>query len=121
MLTPGPAVVLHENLQYLKPLFGRGDEEYSKISNSVINTIADLVDCHPAVVMDCVSFYTMLYIKPPGRHIIQVCQTLSCSLNGADELVDYVTDKYKIKPGETASSMMFEDVDTKTYYHITQK
>ena len=37
MLTPGPAVVLHENLQYLKPLFGRGDDEYSKISNSVIS------------------------------------------------------------------------------------
>jgi cytidyltransferase-like protein len=42
MLTPGPAVVLHENLQYLKPLFGRGDDEYTKISQSVINWIKQL-------------------------------------------------------------------------------
>ena len=42
MLTPGPAVVLYENLQYLKPLFGRGDVEYEKISESVINWIKQL-------------------------------------------------------------------------------
>jgi len=31
MLTPGPAVVLYENLQYLKPMFGRGDDEYASM------------------------------------------------------------------------------------------
>ena len=81
--------------------------ENGYISGAVINTVADLVDCHPAVVMDCVSFYTMLYTKPQGRHIIQVCQTLSCSLNGADALVDHVTDKYGIKPGETTEDGRF--------------
>ena len=77
------------------------------ISNSVIDTIADLVDCPPAIVMDCVSFYTMLYTKPQGRHIIQVCQTLSCSLNGADSLVDHVSEKYEIEPGETTADDRF--------------
>ena len=42
MLTPGPAVILHENLQYLKPLFGRGDDEYASMSESVINWIKRL-------------------------------------------------------------------------------
>lgn len=42
MLTPGPAVVLHENLQYLKPLFGRGDDEYTSMSESVISWIKRL-------------------------------------------------------------------------------
>ena len=39
MLTPGPAVILHENLRYLKPLFGRGDNEYTSVSETVINWI----------------------------------------------------------------------------------
>ena len=77
------------------------------ISGSVIDTIADLVECHPAIIMDCVSFYTMFFTKPQGRHKIQVCQTLSCSLNGADALVDHVTDKYEIKPGETMANDRF--------------
>jgi len=89
------------------PLLHLAQLENGYISGAVINTVADLVDCHPAVVMDCVSFYTMLYTKPQGRHIIQVCQTLSCSLNGADALVDHVTDKYGIKPGETTEDGRF--------------
>ena len=89
------------------PLLHLAQLENGYISSVVINTVADLVDCHPAVVMDCVSFYTMLYTKPQGRNIIQVCQTLSCSLNGADALVDQVTDKYGIKPGETTEDGRF--------------
>ena len=89
------------------PLLHLAQSENLYISGAVINTVADLVDCQPAVVMDCVSFYTMLYTKPQGRHIIQVCQTLSCSLNGADAIVDHVTDKYGIKPGETTEDGRF--------------
>ena len=89
------------------PLLHLAQSEKAYISSSVINTVAHLVDCHPAVVMDCVSFYTMLYTKPYGRHIIQVCQTLSCSLNGADTLVDHMTGKYGIKPGETTTDERF--------------
>ena len=89
------------------PLLHLAQSQEGYISKSVIDSIAELVGCHPAVVMDCVSFYTMFYTKPQGRNIIQVCQTLSCSLNGADELVDYVTDKYKIKPGETTADDRF--------------
>ena len=89
------------------PLLHLAQSQEGYISKSVIDSIAELVDCHPAVVMDCVSFYTMFYTKPQGRHIIQVCQTLSCSLNGADALVDHVTDKYGIKPGETTEDGRF--------------
>jgi len=89
------------------PLLHLAQLENGYISGAMINTVADLVDCHPAVVMDCVSFYTMFYTKPQGRHIIQVCQTLSCSLNGADALVDHVTDKCGIKPGETTEDGRF--------------
>ena len=77
------------------------------ISGSVIDTIADLVECLPAIVMDCVSFYSMFFTKPQGRHKIQVCQTLSCSVNGADALVDHVTNKFSIKPGETTDDRRF--------------
>ena len=89
------------------PLLHLAQSEKGYISGTVINMVAGLVDCHPAVVMDCVSFYTMLYTKPQGRNIVQVCQTLSCSLNGGDALVDHVKDKYGIKPGETTKDNRF--------------
>tara|TARA_Y100000590_G_C15732439_1_gene1017503 strand:- start:1056 stop:2342 length:1287 start_codon:yes stop_codon:yes gene_type:complete len=42
MLTPGPAVVLHENLSSIKPLFGRGDIEYNEMYERVSNWIKHL-------------------------------------------------------------------------------
>jgi Serine-pyruvate aminotransferase/archaeal aspartate aminotransferase len=42
MLTPGPAVLLHENIQHLKPVFGRGDQEYLSIAESVSDWIRSL-------------------------------------------------------------------------------
>ena len=51
MLTPGPAAVLHENLQHIKPLFGRGDDEYTKIYESVNNWIKQISGQDEVVVM----------------------------------------------------------------------
>ncbi len=42
MLTPGPAVVLHENLMGLVPVFGRGDEEYQKVEKTVLSWVKNL-------------------------------------------------------------------------------
>jgi len=39
MLTPGPAVVLHENIKYLKPVFGRGDDEFTQMSEAVMDWV----------------------------------------------------------------------------------
>ena len=89
------------------PLLHLAQSQGGYISTGAIQVIADLVDCHPAIVMDCVSFYTMLYTKPKGQYKVQICQTLSCSLNGADDLVDHVESKYNIKPGETTEDKKF--------------
>jgi len=41
MLTPGPAVVLQENLAAIKPVFGRGDDEYQTMFDKVISWIKE--------------------------------------------------------------------------------
>ena len=89
------------------PLLHLAQSQEGYIPTGAINAIAELVDCHPAIFMDCVSFYTMFFTKPQGRHKIQVCQTLSCSVNGADALVDHVTNKFSINPGETTEDKKF--------------
>lgn len=53
------------------------------------------------------SFYTMLFKRPKGKHVIDVCRTLSCSLMGSDHLLDYLADKLNIREGETTSDGMF--------------
>lgn len=42
MLTPGPAAVLAQNLQNIKPIFGRGDDEYDNMSNAVTKWVKEI-------------------------------------------------------------------------------
>ena len=39
LFTPGPASLLYENISAIEPCFGRGDNQYQKIENSVLNKL----------------------------------------------------------------------------------
>ncbi|OQX52946.1 MAG: hypothetical protein B5M54_07950 [Candidatus Aminicenantes bacterium 4484_214] len=54
-----------------------------------------------------VTFYTMFLEKPIGRYHLQVCSNLSCTLAGANDILNYLIDKLKIKPGETTADGRF--------------
>jgi NADH-quinone oxidoreductase subunit E len=53
------------------------------------------------------SFYTMFYTQPVGEHIIQVCTNISCSLLGAEHIVDYISRKLSIGVGQTTPDGKF--------------
>jgi NADH-quinone oxidoreductase subunit E len=69
--------------------------------------VAGEMDLPIATVGAVASFYTMLYRKPMGRHLIQVCTNISCSLLGAGHLVEYISDRLGIRPGETTPDGLF--------------
>ena len=52
-----------------------------------------------AEVAGVVSFYTMFRTKPPGRHHIQVCRTLSCQIRGCREILGHLQQKLGIREG----------------------
>ena len=49
-----------------------------------------LTPTSPTWVASVASFYTMLRKEPAGHFLVQVCTNLSCSLLGAQTLVDYL-------------------------------
>ena len=53
------------------------------------------------------TFYTMFNLTPVGRHHLQVCRTLSCSLMGADRLFAHLEQKLGITHGETTADGRF--------------
>ena len=61
--------------------------------------VARRLDLPPAEVAGVVSFYTMFRTKPPGRHHIQVCRTLTCQIRGCRELVKHLEQKLGIQDG----------------------
>ncbi len=53
------------------------------------------------------TFYTMFNLQPIGRHHLQVCMTLSCSLMGADRLFRHLESRLGIGHGETTPDGRF--------------
>ena len=53
------------------------------------------------------SFYTMFNRKPVGRHLVQVCTNIACSLLGAEHLAEYIGRKLGIGVGETSVDGQF--------------
>jgi NADH-quinone oxidoreductase subunit E len=76
-------------------------EQQGFLTRNAMRHVAEAIGCTPADVEDVVSFYTMFYTRPVGRHVIQVCRTLSCALMGAERVTEQLTKTLGIKPGQT--------------------
>ena len=68
------------------PLLHLFQENFGYISEEAIDWIANKLELQPIHILELVTFYPMFRRKPPGKHHIRVCKTLSCALAGAEEL-----------------------------------
>ena len=77
------------------------------LSSEVMDYVAEVLNIKPIEVFEVASFYTMYNLKPVGKCTLEVCQTSSCWLNGAEDIVRYIEKKLSIKVGETTKDGMF--------------
>jgi NADH-quinone oxidoreductase E subunit len=82
-------------------------EEQGYVTEEAMGEIAVLLEQTPVQVYETATFYTMFSLQPVGKHVIQVCRTLSCALVGADGLVRYLEQTLGIKAGETTPDGLF--------------
>src|SRR5689334_6188135 len=66
------------------------------ITGHAMRYVAGLLGITPADVEDVVSYYTMFHTKPVGRFVLNVCRTLSCALNGAEQVTAALCDRLGI-------------------------
>ena len=77
------------------------------LSPETMDYVASILKIKPVEVFEVASFYTMYNLKPVGKCVLEVCQTSSCWLNGAEDIVKYIEKKLNIKVGETTKDGMF--------------
>jgi NADH-quinone oxidoreductase subunit E len=96
----------------LLPILHRVQKEEDYLSISSLEQVASLLALPPARVFGVVSFYPAFRTQQPGRHIFQVCTTLSCGLMGAGEVRACLQSRLGIEVGETTADGRFtlEDV-----------
>lgn len=82
-------------------------ELHGCLTPEAIEQTAHRFGLSPTEVYETATFYSMFRTRPVGRYLIQVCRGLCCWLEGSDRLVEFITAKLGIRPGETTADGLF--------------
>jgi NADH-quinone oxidoreductase subunit E len=70
------------------PLLYLAQSVEGSVTREGLREVADLLGLTTAEVEAVATFYTMLRVRPTGKHLISICTNLSCAVLGARELLD---------------------------------
>ena len=91
----------------LLPVLRLAQDVFGYVSLEVEEYVAGLFEMSPAHVHEVVTFYTLYFREPKGRHMVAVCHNLSCHLAGAPEILAHLERRLGIEAGETTPDGRF--------------
>lgn len=77
------------------------------VSDENIHDIAEILEMTPEEVDGVATFYNLVFRKPVGRHVILMCDSISCWVMGYERIQNSIHDQLGIKPGETTGDGKF--------------
>jgi NADH-quinone oxidoreductase subunit E len=77
------------------------------VSDESIKDIAEILEMTPDEIDGVASFYNLVFRRPVGRHIILVCDSVSCWIMGYEEIKRSLEEKLRIKFGQTTEDDRF--------------
>lgn len=95
----------------LLPVLWMAQETWGWISKEAAEEVARVLDLPPSHVDGVLTFYTMFNLKPVGKHLLQVCTSISCHLAGAEGLVEHCGKRLGIGVEETTKDGKFTLVE----------
>jgi NADH-quinone oxidoreductase subunit E len=87
----------------LLPVLRLAQDVFGYISLEIEEYVAGLFDVSPAHVHEVVTFYTLFFQQPPGRHVVAVCHNLSCHLLGAKSIIEHLSRRLGVEVGESTT------------------
>ncbi|MBI4587872.1 MAG: NADH-quinone oxidoreductase subunit NuoE [Candidatus Rokubacteria bacterium] len=85
----------------LLPVLQLAQDACGYISLETEAYVARLFDLSPAHVHEVVTFYTLFFREPKGRHVISVCHNLTCHLLGAEDAIAHLKARLGVEVGGT--------------------
>jgi len=95
----------------LLPVLWVAQETWGWISKEAAEEVARILELPPSHVDGVLTFYTMYHLRPMGRHLLQVCTSISCHLAGAQRLIERCRERLGIGPEETTRDGKFSLVE----------
>ncbi len=82
-------------------------EIYGYIPVDAVYHIAEQTGETPAKIMGVATFYSQFRFQPIGKYLIMLCKGTACYVNGAERILDAISDELGIANGETTADGLF--------------
>lgn len=89
------------------PLLNLAQEMEGHISREAMVVIGKMLEMTVTDIVGVASFYTLLDREPRGKHLIQVCDNITCGVLASFKVAPYVCEKLGVRLGETTADQKF--------------
>ncbi len=96
-----------EKRSALLPFLHLVQREQGYLSPDAMEEVARRLHLHPVDVLEVATFYTWFNLKPVGKHRLQVCHNLPCTLMGAERILGTLKEELNIGENETTPDGLF--------------
>ncbi|MBI5507687.1 MAG: NAD(P)H-dependent oxidoreductase subunit E [Deltaproteobacteria bacterium] len=90
-------------LAVLGPAIHLTQRQLGHVSDDAALELAALLGTPVTRVKEMVSFYTMYYDRPVGRHVVRICRNLACQSRGADQVIAKAESVLGVHCGQTTA------------------
>ena len=80
---------------------------YGYLTDEALEEGARLLEMTPLELEELATFYDFIYREPVGKFVIHICDGVVCWMNGYGSVMNYLSEKLGIKPGETTGDGLF--------------
>jgi len=91
----------------LLPVLHAVQAEQGWLSVPAMDRVADYLQIEPIEVYEVATFYTMYFLRPQGKYMLEVCRTGPCCLVGAEKIMDHLEQKLGVKEGDVTPDGLF--------------
>ena len=77
------------------------------LSDEAIRDISEFLGMTPEELDGVATFYSLIFRKPVGKHVILICDSVSCWVMGYDKILQHLKTRLAIELGETSAEGKF--------------
>ncbi len=89
------------------PCLRRIQEDRGYVADEDIDGLVAYLGVPRIQIEEVLSYYTQYRRQPVGHHHLQVCRNVSCSMRGAERLLDHLGQRLGLEPGQTSADGRF--------------
>ncbi|WP_172970714.1 NADH-quinone oxidoreductase subunit NuoE [Pseudomonas marincola] len=77
------------------------------VPDGASEAIGEVLGISAADVEGVATFYSQIFRQPVGRHIIRICDSMTCFIGGHENVLERIKDQLGIVPGQTTADGRF--------------